>query len=190
MTISKADLRGLVREREAALTPEERRASDSLLVRRFLASPEYRRAGCVLFYAGCGSEPDTRPLIEAALRAGKTAALPRIAAPGVMEARRIGALSELVPDRFGIPAPPPDSEILPPEAFDLILVPGAAFAPDGARLGRGGGYYDRYLPRTRGVKIALARRGSVFPGLPVEEHDVRVDRLITDGDMGAACPPD
>lgn len=180
MTASKAELRRLVREAERGLSPAEKAESDRVLAVRFLASEAYRRAGVLFLYAGVGQEPDTRPLLDAALRAGKTVALPKIVAPGVMEARRITAPDGLVPDRYGIPAPAEESETIPPEAFDLILVPGAAFTPGGVRLGRGGGYYDRYLPRTRGVKLALARHGFVFPALPAEAHDIQVDILITD----------
>ncbi len=180
MTASKADLRRLVREAERRLSPTEKAESDRILAARFLASEPYRRAKILLFYAGAGPEPDTRPLVDAALEAGKTVALPKITAPGVMEARRIAAAGELVPDKYGIPAPAEGSQLLPPEAFDLILVPGAAFTPGGIRLGRGGGYYDRYLPRTRGVKLALARRRFIFPALPIEPHDIPVDILITD----------
>ena len=180
MTASKADLRRLVREAERNLSPAEKAESDRILAARFLASEPYRRANVLFLYAGVDPEPDTRPVIAAALRSGKTVALPKITGPGLMDARRITALEGLVPDKFNIPAPSEESETVPPDAFDLILVPGAAFTPGGVRLGRGGGYYDRYLPRTRGVKLALARRQFVFPALPAEAHDIRVDILITD----------
>ncbi len=180
MTASKAELRRLVRETEKGLSPEAVRESDRTLAERFLSLEEYKRAKTLFLYAGTRREPDTRSILAAALRDGKTVALPKITGPGVMEARRIGSLSGLVPDRYNIPAPPPDSEVILPKAFDLILVPGAAFTPDGARLGRGGGYYDRFLSKTRGLKIALVRREFVFPALPVEEHDIKMDILITD----------
>lgn len=180
MTTSKSDLRRRVRALEDALTAEELRESGARLVSRLMACPEYRRARCVFLYLGVGPEPDTRPLISDALKGGKRVALPKITAPGVMEAREIASLKELVPDRFAIPAPPVGSAVLPPESFDLILVPGSAFSPDGGRLGRGGGYYDRYLPETRGVRVALARDIQLFERVPMEPHDVPVDILITE----------
>lgn len=180
MTTSKSDLRRLVRAREAGLAPEERRESDERLVSRLLASPEYRSAGTVLLYCGVGGEPDTRPILEDALRAGKRAALPRITAPGAMEARQVRSPGELVPGAFNIPEPGEGCPLLPPEAFDLVLVPGAAFTRNGARLGRGGGYYDRYLPRVRGKTAALVRRIQLFDTLPTQAHDVPVALVITD----------
>ena len=65
---------------------------------------------------------------------------------------------------------------------DLILVPGLAFTKDGARLGRGGGYYDRLLancpPRTRRIGVCFAAQ--IVPAFPIEPHDQRVDRVITE----------
>ena len=68
-----------------------------------------------------------------------------------------------------------------PEGLDLVLVPGLAFTADGARLGRGKGYYDTYLakcgPRTK--TLALAFKEQVLEGVPMEEHDRRVDQVVT-----------
>ena len=96
-----------------------------------------------------------------------------------MVAGRILSQSELVPGAYGIPEPPEDAEILDPRAFGLILVPGVAFSPEGRRLGRGGGYYDRYLADTRGLKVALARDLQLTPHLPAGPHDIDVDLIIT-----------
>ena len=172
MTASKAEIRRLVQSAAG-------REDDGALIRRFLSLPEYRRAKTVLLYRGVGGEIDTAPILQDALSAGKLVALPRITGPDLMEARRVASAEELVPGKYGIPAPPAESELIPPEALDLILVPGAAFTPEGDRLGRGGGYYDRYLPRTAGFKVALARRGQLFPALPTQAHDQRVDLVVT-----------
>lgn len=188
MTISKSELRRLVREREAALTRAERLRADRVLTERLLDCPQFLAASSVLLYFGVGAEPDTLPLLTAALERGKRVALPKITGPGTMEAREIRALSELVPGAFGIPEPADSCPVVPPEEFDLILVPGAAFSPDGRRLGRGGGYYDRYLPRTRGVRVAAVRHIQLFDALPVEAHDVPVDLVITDESEGTLCP--
>ncbi len=162
------------------MTEAEKRRGDGVLIRRLLTLPAFEQARTVFLYLGVGAEPDTRPALRAALARGKTVALPRVTGPGLMEAGRVRALSELRPDRYGIPAPPPESGTVPPECFDLILVPGAAFTRDGGRLGRGGGYYDRYLPQTRGVKAALVRAFQLFPALPIQPHDIPVDLLLTD----------
>ena len=62
--------------------------------------------------------------------------------------------------------------------FDLIIVPGIAFTERGDRLGRGGGYYDRFLGRTKAYKLALLYDFQLITELPIEEHDVRVDFVL------------
>ncbi len=135
-------------------------------------------ARCVMLYWPQGAEVDVRPIFLRALKLGKLAALPRITGPGTMEARASDP-GELVPGFMGIPEPPESAQSVPPEKPDLIIVPGAAFTRDGRRLGRGGGYYDRFLPLTRGLKLALVRPEALFDDLPTEVHDVRVDEVIT-----------
>lgn len=179
MTISKSELRAIIKKREAALSELEIKASDRELASAFIALPEFIKAKTVMLYCGVGREPDTGPMIASALRAGKTVALPKITGPGVMEARRIYSLDQLVPGAFGIPEPSGECEVVAPGEFDLILVPGAAFSPNGCRLGRGGGYYDRYLPQTRGVKVALARKCQLTDDIPTDIHDINVDLIIT-----------
>ncbi len=163
------------------MTEAEKAASDAALREAFLEMPEYRAARTVLLYVGAGAEPDTRPLIENALAAGKRVALPFIAGPGVMEARAVTDLDLLVPGPYGIPAPAENSGLVPPEALDLVLVPGMAFTGDGHRLGRGGGYYDRYLPQTNALTVALARDFQIVDHIPTDPHDIPVDALIVDG---------
>lgn len=180
MTTTKAELRQRLRALERAMTAEEKAASDAALREGFLEIPEYRAARTVLLYVGTGAEVDTRPLIEDALAAGKRVALPVITGPGVMEARAVTDLDLLVPGPCGIPAPGEGSELVPPEAPDLILVPGMAFTQDGWRLGRGGGYYDRYLPRTNALTVALARDFQMVDHIPTEAHDIPVDALVID----------
>lgn len=169
-----------MREREAAMTPEERAAGDASLVEGFLGLPSYRKARTVLLYCGAGAEVDTRPILENALAQGKLTALPKITGPGTMEARRISSLSRLVPGPYGILEPDGVCPAVPPEEFDLILVPGMAFTQDGRRLGRGGGFYDRYLPQTRAALAALVRRFQLIGSIPTGSHDVSVDWLVLD----------
>ncbi len=82
----------------------------------------------------------------------------------------------LTPDRYGIPAPtePWDG------AIDLMLVPALAFDKSGARLGRGGGYYDRALAEHTGRSIGVIREAFVVEQLPTEPHDKKVDAIITE----------
>ena len=73
------------------------------------------------------------------------------------------------------------SEILLPEALDLVLVPCTAFDADCFRVGMGKGYYDRYLPRCKNaVKIGIAFEAQRVEHAAVDEHDQRLDAYVTE----------
>lgn len=78
---------------------------------------------------------------------------------------------------FEILGPPLESpEVIP----GVILVPGLAFTERGERLGRGRGYYDKYLSHYHGIKIGICFSGQLEEVLPTEKHDVGLDYIVTD----------
>jgi 5-formyltetrahydrofolate cyclo-ligase len=165
-----------LRARMRAMRASSADADKSLLaVRRILALPEYADADVILAYHAVGGEVETAELIRHARADGKTVCLPAIIGRGEMEARRA---DRLVPGPYGIPAP--EGPAFPPEAIDLIVVPGLAFDRACHRLGQGGGYYDRYLPRARGYAAGLAFEWQMVDRLPLEAHDVMVDCVATE----------
>ena len=68
---------------------------------------------------------------------------------------------------------------IPPEKFDLILVPGVAFDWNGNRLGRGRGFYDQLLAKTAGVKCGVGHDFQLIGKVPAEPHDARVNFIVT-----------
>ena len=88
----------------------------------------------------------------------------------------------LVEGEYGILTPDLEKgEVIPPEELDLIIVPGIAFDTRGERLGKGGGFYDAYLARaTKAKRIALAFSCQLVAKIPMEDHDVRVHKIITE----------
>ena len=87
--------------------------------------------------------------------------------------------TQLEPGAHGILAPLPQLPTLAPEAAELIIVPGVAFTATGKRLGYGGGYYDRFLPRCpHAHSLALALPEQILPDLPTDPHDCRVQTLF------------
>jgi 5-formyltetrahydrofolate cyclo-ligase len=79
--------------------------------------------------------------------------------------------------RVVVPEEQPD-----PTAVDVVIVPGVAFAPDGARLGQGGGWYDRFLVSVRPgcVSIGVGFDAQVVDVLPTEPHDMPLDSIVTE----------
>lgn len=86
---------------------------------------------------------------------------------------------DLRPGKMGIPEPAPHTRAVMPEEIELIIVPGVAFTLTGERLGYGGGYYDRFLPRCRRARIlALAFAEQLEAALPTDSHDQRIPEII------------
>ena len=108
----------------------------------------------------------------------RAVALPRSRPGGSMDfALYDGRLAEGL---YGIPQPPEDAPELRPGEGDLILVPALCCDAAGVRLGHGGGYYDRYLPRMSCPTMLLCRSRLVTEDIPVEDHDVLMTYLVTE----------
>lgn len=176
----KRRLRRAIRELEEQLSPRYLEESGRAIAARLLAMPEYRAAGTVFCFAGSGREVDTRPILEDALRWGKVLCVPLRTAPGVMEPRRITGLDQLIPGAFGIPAPPADSALVAVDEVDFAILPCVTCDRAGRRLGRGGGYCDRFLARYRSGAVLLCRERLLREEIPVEPHDYPVPWVLTE----------
>ena len=179
--MTKEAIRSEVAARIKNLSPVYCREADEAICRCLLQSELYQKARTILCYVGTAAEINTMSLLHAALRDGKILALPLCSEEkGVMEARQIAGLGDLVSGRFGILAPRLDCPVVAPESFDLAVVPCCTGNARGQRLGYGGGYYDRYLPRTRCPAVLLCRAHVMREDIPMEDHDVFMDYLITE----------
>ncbi len=143
--------------------------------------PTLRRAAKTLFvYASVGREVDTRAVIDAALKAGKRVCVPRCQGAGEMQARQIFAQSTLRAAKMGLYEPDETAPLIPPMAIDLVLAPCLAADGRGTRLGQGGGYYDRFLPKTACPVVCLCRRALLFKCLPRDAWDVPAGLVVTE----------
>lgn len=136
----------------------------------------------VALYAAKAEEVETGLIAEAVRRAGGEVYYPLIRPEGVMTFHRVAIEDGLVPGAYGIPAPTDESgELLAHERLDLVVVPGLVFDPKGYRLGRGGGYYDRFLSRvSAGNVVGLTFSWRVVPAVPVDPWDVPVGAVVTE----------
>jgi len=161
---------------------EAQRAEESQRIcEHLLGSTVWRRARVVTLFAPMRTEPDVRPLWFRALAEGKVLTLPRYNletrdySPAVVtEPER-----DVVRARFGIEEPRADLPSVGWEEPDLLIVPGMAFDRRGNRLGRGWGYYDVLLARTRGFRCGVAFRCQYIERVPVLPHDVPVHAVVT-----------
>ena len=154
--------------------------SDSGLFEMMTALPEFRRAEVIFTYYSMGREPDTRRIVDLALRLGKTVTLPVCAKGGMMDARAISSTDELCLTAYGLLEPLASDRIVPPERLDFIIVPALAYDRDSYRLGYGGGFYDRFLIRTAAFTAGAARERLLADTLPREAHDVAVRCVVTE----------
>jgi 5-formyltetrahydrofolate cyclo-ligase len=145
---------------------------------RVLASPDFERVNVIALYHSMPSEPATRGLIDAALKAGKRVLLPQFG----HEEPQLGAFVSwdgLVPGPLGIAQPV--GPAIPVREVELFVVPGLAFDRGGFRLGRGKGYYDRLLARRSPTALlcGVCFDDVLVERLPREAHDIPMDRLLT-----------
>jgi 5-formyltetrahydrofolate cyclo-ligase len=177
------------RERKVALRKEMRVSLEKMrgraersrqLVDAIISHPSWRRAVIVAIFAPMEHEPDVELLWKHA--EGKTMCYPTIRLGGLDFMGVVGPES-VMPGQFGIREPVFDqARVIPPDTFDLIFVPGAAFTVSGERLGRGGGFYDRVLatPGFRAFKVGVCFDRQVLAEVPIEPHDERVHRVVTE----------
>jgi len=180
-TAAKTELRSRLRAALEKISPAARDAASARLCARLKEQPFWKNAASVLFFAPLRDEIDLWPLLEETAAGGKITALPRFDPAGQSyAARRIQDLQdEIVTGQFGIREPVPSCVEIPLNRIDLILVPGAAFDLRGNRLGRGRGFYDRLLAKTRGVKCGIAFDEQIADKAPAEEHDLQMDFILT-----------
>ncbi|VVC01392.1 Phosphoribosylglycinamide formyltransferase [uncultured archaeon] len=154
------------------------------IMHRFLSLPEYLSAKCLLLYSAKGSEVHTEGIIQSALLAGKKVVLPATMKEShSLELYEIKSASGLVLGAFGIMEPPKNAASrVQPEEIDIVVVPGVSFDRHGHRLGYGSGYYDSFLGKVKGKKIALAYGMQVLDKVPHEAHDISMDMVVTEGE--------
>ncbi len=177
--------RRMLRER-LALSPLEVQEHGATVRNLLQKTDVYRSAQCLGCYVSVKNEVDTRGLIRAALQERKRVGVPVTRTAGEMIHRAIRSIADLRPAGFGLLEPPGEGSLeIPPDAFDLIVVPGLAFDRRGNRIGFGAGYYDRFLVRTPALRVALAYDFQVLEHLPTDPHDTPVDFLITEAGVHA-----
>lgn len=161
-----------------ALSQEEQLEATRAVCAQLLRTPAFMQAGTVMAYMAARGELSLAPLLEELLSTGRGLCLPCCEGAGRMSARRVTALSQLAPGAYGLPEPGADCPEIAPEELDLVLVPGTAFDVRGGRIGQGGGYYDRFLPRTRAYRIGVCHDFALLERLPLQAHDQNMDAVV------------
>ena len=166
-----------MRQLNRALDSRQRLRASAAIFSAVERLPEFRAARTVAVFAALPDEPATDEVL-ARWASTRRVVLPRVEG----DAMRFYACrpDALVFGAFGF-LEPQGERPCPAGENDLVVCPGVAFTADGRRLGRGRGYYDRYLgdPAFRGFRVGVCYAHQLVDDLPVEPHDVRMDRVIT-----------
>ena len=165
------------------MTSEERSARSHLIVRTLESLPELADARVVMAFASLPDEADLYDLWRRLVQDGKTLVFPVLVGDvGRMDAHTVKDISaDLKPGRFGLPEPHNGAPV-DPRTIDFIFIPAVAYDGSGHRLGRGGGYYDRFLAgrAPAAFRCGVAFECQVLEHVPVKEHDCAVDALVTE----------
>lgn len=180
----KHKIRKEIRHKFKAYSELEKSRKSGIIKHKLFNEEEFKKAKVVMFYVSLKDEVDTYLMIDEALRAGKRVSVPVI----LKEEKRLIAgeihnrLADLESQHFGIYQPRQDRvKEVPLDDIDLVVVPGVAFDKNNIRLGRGHGYYDRFLsglPKATRT-IGLAFDFQVVENLPKDPHDIPVWKTIT-----------
>ena len=147
---------------------------------KVLQSNEFREAAVVLGYLSFRNEISVDAVLNEALRLGKTVAVPLIVSKTGMKAARLETLEGLPLDHYGIRTVAEPVRIVPPDSIGLVLVPGAGFTETGCRMGRGAGYYDRFLAQTHGFRLGITCDALLREEIPMDAYDQSVQALVTE----------
>lgn len=176
MTTTKQALRQWIRQHRQ----RHDAVSDSpAVISRLRQHPRLTAAHTILLYCSLPDEVQTHDLLDELVAQGKTVLLPRVVSDTEMELCRYTGRDDLMPGAFGI-MEPVGMLFTDYAVIDVAVVPGMAFDRQGHRLGRGRGYYDRFLSRVPFIyKIGVCFPYQLVDEVPADEDDVMMDCVVT-----------
>lgn len=160
----------------------EHASLSAAILERLFACDEYTSAQTIGVTISRFPEVDTIALIESAWNSGKRVAVPKcIPDTREMDFRLINSFDDLETVYMDLKEPAVERTIsVDKRQIDLQIVPGIVFSDEGFRIGFGGGYYDRYLTNYDGNRVSLALDIQTSKEVPIEEHDIPVNKIITE----------
>jgi 5-formyltetrahydrofolate cyclo-ligase len=180
---AKKAMRARLREHLQQATDEQIRSRSAEACRHLTETPEFARAKAIMMFLPLPYEVDASAVALHAWQEGKLVTVPLVS----LEQRHmipveIRSLTEpMHTDSLGVRAPA-EGRPIPLEMIDLLIVPGLAFDRAGHRLGRGGGFYDRFMSHRsyQACSCGLAFDEQLVDRVPTSGHDVAIQMLVTD----------
>ncbi len=177
----KNTLRKEINNNLSLLTSTQVNEKSNQICQKLFKTKEWIESESVFLYIPFGKEINTNFIIDKGISLYKKIYSPRINGKNMDFFRIDNTLDSLITNSMGIKEPPLGLEPKTPDSKTLIIVPGLAFSPRGERLGRGGGYYDRYLSIYKNAMlIALAFKCQITTKIPTDDWDINIKKVITE----------
>jgi len=176
--LTKKQIRSKILFRLKIQKEEDRNRKSKIIKEKLFRIPVFKKAKRVMFYISFDGEVNTQDMIKETQKLGKIVVVPvcnnRMLMPCLLANK-----ARLEKGPYGISQPVVKNPVKLQD-LDLVIVPGVAFSKKGMRLGRGRGYYDRFLKKLpkKTTSIGLAFDFQILPSLPATTTDVNVDRTI------------
>lgn len=184
----KIKLRKYLLNQRSEMKQQEVEKLSKEIMKNLIEIPSLKQSKVVMIYLSFKNEVDTNEIIDWCFEQGKEVVIPYC----VVDTRRI-IPCRLDPERkglekskYGIWEPKKDSMIpVGVENIDTIVIPGVGFDKDCNRLGFGGGFYDRFLPRRRNntTAIAICYENQIVEALPTDDYDIPMDMVVTNNNV-------
>lgn len=167
------------------LSTEQYEKRSSALMQNLLRMPVVQQAQTIAITVSAFPEVHTQAIIEALWRLKKTVVVPKcLPSTREMDFYAIASFDQLERVYLHLYEPiPTETKYVAPAQIDVIIVPGVVYNKEGYRIGFGGGYYDRYLPKTPATRISLAFQEQIHATIPYAIHDCPVHYIITDNEV-------
>ncbi|WP_085298055.1 5-formyltetrahydrofolate cyclo-ligase [Cognaticolwellia mytili] len=191
-TSNRAEIRQRIRKQRFELTPEQQRSSAFALLQHFSTDQRVKQAQYLALYLSSDGELNTQPLIDWCWQQGKSVYLPVIHpfTKGHLLFLKYTPHTQLTQNQYGISEPKLDiRSIILPAKLDIICTPLVAFDNTGARLGMGGGFYDRTLSswykdyqtnkNAKPYPLGIAHNCQQVDSLPCESWDIPLPEIFT-----------
>jgi len=184
--MEKGPLRQELQKRLLGMTEEQRTAKSKKACRNLISTPQFQNASVVMMYLSLPHEVNTSDAILCAWQMGKIVAVPKISwQQRHMIPVQINSLeTEFSTEVSGLRNPVAGAPV-PFEEINLVVTPALGFDKKGNRLGRGGSYYDRFFANEKllAPRCGFAFAEQLIDSIPVTEHDVPMDFLVTDEEV-------
>ena len=178
--MNKKELRKIIKDRKRQYSSSQLEELSLSVLSRLADQESFRKAKIILMYYSLPDEVNTHTFIDEMIALGKTVLLPVVKDSENMEIREYSGRKDLTEGSFHILEP--TGKLFPPERYKEIevgVIPGMSFDVKGNRLGRGKGYYDRFLKKVPTMfKIGICFDFQKINTIPIEETDIRMDYIL------------